>query len=126
MDIAFAARELDLMTVLWEHGPSTVTEVRERLHDDLAYNTVLTILRKLETKGYVGHRAEGRAFRYHALVEREAASTSALGRLLRTLFRGSPELLLTQLVSDKSLTNKDLARMQRLLAERSAALRKRR
>ncbi|MEX0912613.1 MAG: BlaI/MecI/CopY family transcriptional regulator, partial [Gemmatimonadota bacterium] len=73
MDINFTDRELDLMLVLWERGPSTVAEVREALDDDLAYTTVLTVLRVLEEKGHVAHTEEGRAHRYRALVERDEA-----------------------------------------------------
>ena len=73
MDINFTDRELDIMAVLWERGPSTVTEVREALSDDLAYTTVLTVLRVLEEKGRVGHEEEGRAHRYFPRVKREEA-----------------------------------------------------
>lgn len=118
MDIAFTERELDVMAVLWESGAATVAEVRERLADELAYTTVLTVLRTLEEKGYVGHEEAGKAYRYHPLVERSAARTSALGRLTRKLFAGSPELLLTQLVSDRRLSREELERMRRLLDER--------
>ena len=54
MEISFTERELDVMGVLWEEGSATVAEVRERLADDLAYTTVLTVLRTLEEKGYAG------------------------------------------------------------------------
>ena len=118
MQISFTDRELDVMAVLWEHGPSTVAEVRERLADDLAYTTVLTILRTLEEKGHVGHEEEGRAYRYHSLVARDDAGTSALRRLVGTVFGGSSELLLTNLVSDRRLDRAELERMRRLLDER--------
>lgn len=118
MQIAFTDRELDVMAVLWEHGPSTVAEVRERIADDLAYTTVLTILRTLEDKGYLGHAEEGRAYRYFPLVAREEAGTSALRRLVGKIFAGSPEMLLTQLVSDRGLGREELERMRRLLDER--------
>ncbi len=118
MEINFTDRELDLMAVLWERGPSTVAEVRESLADDLAYTTVLTMLRLLESKGHVGHTEEGRAHRYHALVDREVAGESAVRRLTRKLFSGSPELLLTQLVSDRRLSEADLRRMRELLDRR--------
>ena len=55
MRISFTDRELDVMAVLWERGSATVAEVRERLPDDLAYTTVLTVLRTLEEKGHVEH-----------------------------------------------------------------------
>jgi len=98
--IAFTDRELDVMSVLWDAGSATVAQVRERLSDDLAYTTVLTVLRTLEQKGYVRHTGEGRAHRYRPLVKRAAAGRSALRRLVDKVFDGSPELLLTQLVSD--------------------------
>jgi len=117
-EIRFTQRELDVMTVLWEKGPSTVSEVRKALDDELAYTTVLTVLRILEEKGYLGHTAEGRAHRYRPLVERAAAGESALRRLTDRLFGGSRELLLTRLVDDEELTEEELRRMRDLLAER--------
>lgn len=118
MEINFTARELDVMNALWDRGPSTVAEVRRALEDELAYTTVLTVLRILEEKGYVGHETEGRAHRYASRVERTDARDSALRRLTRKLFSGSPELLLTRLVEDEALTDEDLRRMRDLLAER--------
>ena len=118
MKIAFTDRELDVMGVLWDLGSATVAEVRERLADKLAYTTVLTVLRTLEQKGHVGHAGEGRAHRYRPLVKRAAAGRNALRRLVDKVFQGSPELLMTQLVSDKNLTDEELRRLRRLLAER--------
>lgn len=117
MEISFTDRELDVMAVLWERGPSTAAEVREELDDDLAYNTVLTMLRILEEKGYVGHEEEGRAYRYHPLVERREAGKSALRRLTRKMFGGSAELLLTNLVRDRDFTDEQIERMRQLLDE---------
>ena len=118
MPIAFTDRELDVMSVLWDAGSATVAEVRERLSDDLAYTTVLTVLRTLEQKGYVGHTGEGRAHRYRPLVKRAAAGRSALRRLVDKVFDGSPELLLTQLVYDRNLGDEELRRLRKLLADR--------
>jgi len=116
--ISFTDRELDVMSVLWDVGPATVAEVRERIADDLAYTTVLTILRTLEQKGYVSHTEDGRAHRYKPLVKREVAGRTALRRLVEKVFDGSPELLLTQLVSDKNLSDEELRRLRKVLAER--------
>lgn len=118
MEIRFTARELDVMAVLWERGPSTVAEVQEALADELAYTTVLTLLRVLEEKGHVTHTTEGRAHRYTPLVERRAAGRSALQRIKESLFGGSPELLLTRLVEDTDLTEEELRRMRDLLQRR--------
>ncbi len=118
MRVTFTERELDVMAVLWERGPSTAAEVREQLADDLAYNTVLSMLRILEEKGHVGHTEEGRAHRYFPLVAREAAGTSALERLVEKVFGGSAELLLTHLVKDRQLDAAELRRIRRVLDER--------
>jgi predicted transcriptional regulator len=118
MEIQFTDRELDVMAVLWERGGATVAEVQGALADELAYTTVLTILRTLEEKGHVAHEEAGRAYRYHALVDRELAGRSALRRLVRKVFRGSPELLLTHLVADRKLGPAELARLRRLLDTR--------
>lgn len=119
MRVVLAEREADLMEVLWEHGPSTVAEVRAHLRDRLAYTTVLTILRNLESKGYVGHREEGRAHRYLPLVARDAARRSAVRDLAAKLFKGSAALLLTHLVCDQNLTDEEVSRIRRLLDQRT-------
>ncbi|MDX1674215.1 MAG: BlaI/MecI/CopY family transcriptional regulator [Longimicrobiales bacterium] len=120
MEITLTERESDIMAVLWERGPSTVAEVREQLSDELAYNTVLTMLRILEEKGYAGHEEEGRAYRYHALVEREAAAESAIRDLVRRLFGGSPSQLVTQLVRERELPEEELRRLRELIDARLA------
>ncbi len=118
MEIQFTDRELDVMAVLWEHGSATVAEVRDGLADELAYTTVLTVLRTLEEKGHVDHVEEGKAHRYRPLVARDRAGRSAVRRLVRKVFGGSSELLLTHLVSDRNLSAAELKRMRRLLDER--------
>ena len=118
MRVSFTDRELDVMAVLWDRGTATVAEVRERLADDLAYTTVLSVLRTLEVKGHVGHREEGKAHRYYPLVEQRAAGRSALTRLIETVFNGSPELLLTQLVSDRDLSDDQIKKLRRLMDAR--------
>jgi BlaI family transcriptional regulator, penicillinase repressor len=116
--IAFTARELDVMAVLWEKGSGTVAEVRAALSEDFAYNTVLSVLRTLEDKGYVRHTAEGKAHRYLPTVEPDIAGRTALTRILDTMFAGSPELLLTQLMSDRRLDRKTLRQLRALLDAR--------
>jgi len=119
MDIQFTDREIDVMEVLWDRGPSLVSEVRAALKDDLAYTTVLTILRTLEGKRYVGHEQEGRGYRYFAAVKRQAAQQSALRHLTSKLFKGSAELLFTHLVFDQKLSAKQIRNMRALLEGKS-------
>lgn len=118
MSLRLSDRELDVMAVLWARGSGTVAEVREALPDPLAYTTVLTVLRTLEEKGFVGHEEEGKAHRYLPLVARERAGRSALTRMVEKLFDGSPELLLTQLVSDRKLSPQDIRRLRKILDQR--------
>ena len=118
MDVSLTDREAEFMRILWRHGPSTVSEVLARLEDKPAYTTVLTILRNLEAKAYVGHIEEGRAHRYQALIDSDEARTSALRALAHKLFDGSAELLLTHLVSDRRLNAAQIRRIRRLLEEK--------
>src|SRR5262245_26064931 len=117
-EVFLTDREADVMQVLWDHGPSVVNEVKDQLHDDLAYTTVLTILRTLEQKGYVKHEEEGRVHRYFAAVKEQAARKSALQHLTGKLFKGSAELLFTHLVADQKLTKDQIQRMRDLLSEK--------
>lgn len=118
MDPQFTDRELDIMNALWELGGGTATEVQAQLDDALAYNTVLTMLRILEDKGFVRHEEQGRAFRYIPRVARKTAKASAVKRLVHKLFDGEPRLLATELVSSRSLSDDDLRALKTLLDER--------
>jgi len=114
----FTPRELDVMSILWDLGSATVSEVQKRITDTLAYTTVLSSLRTLEEKGYVRHEGEGRAFRYYPLLDWTSAGHRELGRLLKKVFKGSPELLLVQLVSDRGMDQAQLRRLRALVDER--------
>ena len=114
----FTPRELDVMSILWDLGSATVAEVQERLADPLAYTTVLSVLRTLREKGHVRHEEEGRAYRYYALVDWTAAGRQELRRLVKKVFKGSPELLLVQLVSDRGMDERELRRLRQLVDER--------
>lgn len=114
----FTGRELDVMSILWRCGPSTVSEVRDQLADELAYTSVLSALQTLEEKGYVRHEQEGRAYRYFPLVEPEQAGRSAVDRILDKVFQGSAEMMLAQLVDGRGLSDEELKRMRRLLEDR--------
>ena len=115
----FTERELDVMAVLWDSGSGTVAEVKDGIEDELAYTTVLTILRTLEDKGYVDHAEEGRAHRYHPLVSREEAQASHLERLLRKLFHNSPSLLLDRLASHPGIPAKRRTDLKKALGTKS-------
>jgi len=108
--------ELRLMDVLWARGDGTVTEVAGALGDPpLAYNTVLTTLRILEKKGYVKHRAVGRAFVYSPKVGRDEARSSVIDYVVSRFFDNSPRALMLKLLDAEHLDERDLARMRSLL-----------
>ncbi|MFI5231483.1 MAG: BlaI/MecI/CopY family transcriptional regulator [Gemmatimonadales bacterium] len=119
-DRLLGERELDVMAILWTHGSGTVGEVKRRLSAKLAYTTVLTILRNLETKRYVRHEEEGRAHRYFPRVAQGAAQKSALTRLIDTLFHGSPGALVARLVDDHDVSPADLQKLAAQLDKRGA------
>ena len=111
-------RELDVIAAVWELGSATVTEVLERLGEDLAYTTVLTVLRTLEAKGAVRHRRDGKAYRYTAAISPDDVGERSISRLLDKVFQGSRELLIARLVSGQDVTPEELERIRKLLDER--------
>jgi len=109
--------ELPIMEVLWEKGAAAVTEVVAMLANSaVAYNTVLTTLRILERKGYVGHTKEGRAFVYHPVVARGEASRKAVRNLMKRFFQDSPELLILNVLEDEQLDEAELGRLKKLIS----------
>ena len=113
----FTDAELKLMEVLWDKGSASVSEVLEGLKSKpaLAYSTVITTLRILETKGYVSHTKEGRAFTYQPLIGRDEARQTAITHLLQRLFDGSPELLMTSLFEDRKIGAAEMRRLRDLI-----------
>ena len=109
--------ELPIMDVLWEKRSATVGDVAESLAKDkpVAYNTVLTLMRILERKGYARHTKNGRAFVYHPVVERGEASRTAVRHLLSRFFNDSPELLMLNLLKEEKLDEQELERLRGLV-----------
>lgn len=113
--VVLTGREMDVMNVLWRLGTGTVSEVREGLEDELAYTTVLTILRILEDKGHIRHETEGRAHRYVPVLARKDARLGAIRRMTEKLFSDSPELLMAHLLNDQTLTDEQVARLRAMV-----------
>ncbi|MEO8335892.1 MAG: BlaI/MecI/CopY family transcriptional regulator [bacterium] len=111
-------RELDVMAVLWELGSATVADVKVGIKDDIAYVTVLTVLRTLESKGHVRHVQEGKAFRYFPRTKSTSAGSGALARVLEKMYRGSREMLVAGLLDDDTVTDAELRRLQTMIEER--------
>ena len=110
--------ELRIMEVLWRKGASTVQQVVDGLPSTLAYNSVLTIIRILEKKGYVKHEKDKRAHVYTPQVDRKDASRFEVRHLVKRFFGNSDELLVLNILEEKSIDPEELARLRQLL-ERS-------
>jgi len=107
--------ELRLMNVIWAKGNASVGDVVEALskRTPLAYSTVLTTLRILEDKGYLGHRKSGRAFIYYPLVDRAQARSKALRFMISRFFNNSPELLVLNLLEEEKIDPEELERLKK-------------
>lgn len=112
--------ELRIMNVLWEKGSATVHEVLQGMpaQPALAYNSVLTIIRILEKKGYVQHVKDRRAHVYMPKVDRKDATRFEVRHLVSRFFGNSDELLVLNILEEKSIDADELARLRQLL-ERS-------
>jgi predicted transcriptional regulator len=110
-------RELEILKVLWELGPASVRAIHQALVDasgeDLAYNTVQTFLRLMESKGLVTHSSEGRTFIYQAEFSREESAA----RYLDHVFDGAASQLMLTLMRAERISSDELDRMHSLIAE---------
>ena len=111
--------ELRIMQVLWDKGSATVQQVLEALprKKPLAYNSVLTIVRILEKKGYVRHVKDGRAHIYTALLNQKDATRSEIRHLVSRFFQDSRELLVLNILEDEGLDAQEIERLRQMLDE---------
>ena len=109
------------MHVLWDKGEASVGDVVNALKErpKPAYNSVLTLLRILEKKGYVTHRKDGRAFIFLPTIDKAHASRSALKTLVNRFFEGSPRLLMLNLIEDQQLAPDTLEQLKQRIKESS-------
>src|SRR5271155_446716 len=116
-DADLSRRERQIMDVLFTRGRATGREIQEGLADQPNYSSVRTILRVLERKGYVRHLEEGLRYVYEPTVAREAASRSALQRIIRTFFDGSAKEAVAALLDPSAfqLSEKELSELARLV-----------
>lgn len=113
--------ELRIMNTLWHKGPGTVQQVLDWLPQEpaLAYNSVLTTIRILEKKGYVGHLKDGRAHVYQPLVDQQEASRSEIRHLVNRFFKNSHEALLLNILGDEEINEAEVKRLREMLRSES-------
>ena len=111
--------EQRLMEVLWSKGRASVAEVLDGVtkRPKPAFNSVQTMLRILEQKGYIRHDEVGRGFVYYPIVDKASASKAAIRQLVSRFFDGSAGQLAVNLLSDPDLSNDDIAQVERMIAE---------
>jgi predicted transcriptional regulator len=116
--ITLTQAELRLMKALWERGESTVADLVTATTGEatLAYTSVLTTIRILETKAYVTHRQEGRAFLYTTCIGEVEASRSEVRHLLQRFFGNSRERLLLSMLGDGDISSDELKRLKEAIA----------
>lgn len=112
------------MKLLWASGESTVGAIHQQLQDekDLAYTTIATMLRKMESRGLVEHRLDGRSFVYRAAVPESAVTQGMADHLVDRLFEGSLTDVVSHLLSTREVSQDELSELERLIAERKKRL----
>lgn len=120
-------RERQMMDVIYRLGEASAKDVMENIEDPPSYSSVRTLLRKLVEKGHVYHRESGLKYVYYPLVERKAASKSALSNLVKTFFSGSPLQAVNSLLDMDSneISDEELEHLQALILEKKKENKKR-
>jgi predicted transcriptional regulator len=118
--------QLAIVRVLWDKGEASATQVQMALKRSrpLAITTVSTMLARLEKKGVVGHRTDGRTFVYRAAVSELDMRRKAITGVIRNLFRGNPSEVVGQILSERDVSDEDLARMRSMIEDARSAERK--
>jgi predicted transcriptional regulator len=118
-EIRLGKLELKIMNVVWDMGNATVHDVKETLGKGRkpAYSTILTMMRKIEEKGYLAHDVDKRTFVYRATISREDVRQSILGDILDRVFEGSPAQLMSCLVDQNKISEKELEQIKKLIRE---------
>ena len=118
--------QLAIVRVLWDKGEASASDVQTALKRSrpLAITTVSTMLARLEKKGVVTHRAYGRTFVYRASVSELDMRRKAITGVIRNLFRGNPSEVVGQILSERDVSDEDLARMRSMIEDARSAERK--
>jgi BlaI family transcriptional regulator, penicillinase repressor len=116
--------QLRIMKVLWQRGEGTVADVLRELTGpgELAYTTMATMLRKMEARGLVSHRSEGRSFIYRARVKEEEVTRTIADHFVDRLFEGSLTEVVSHLLSTREVSRDELQILEQLIAERKSAV----
>lgn len=114
---ALSDAQREIMEIIWERGELSASSLREILESrrPVARNTVRTLLERMEAKGWLSHREDGRTFYYSAAVPREASVGQRVVELIDQVCGGAPEALMTALLDYRGLSKRELDRIRRML-----------
>ncbi len=117
---AMSPTETEILRLVWELNEATVQQIRDQLPSDrsLAYNTVQTLLCRLEQKGYLKHYLKGRAHVFSALVKPQEVIKTTVRDFLGRLFGGDPKPLVQFLAEDGKLDEEDIKRLRELIKKK--------
>jgi BlaI family transcriptional regulator, penicillinase repressor len=112
-------QELEIMKLVWQRDTSTVRDIYEALleHRKIAYTTVMTMMKILETKGYLKKRRQDRAFVYRPTHPKNQVIGGMIREFMDRVFNGSAEPLLVHLVKDRHIREKDLKAIARMIQD---------
>ncbi|NLI22796.1 MAG: BlaI/MecI/CopY family transcriptional regulator [Clostridiales bacterium] len=115
--IQLSEAELKIMQTLWDHSPQTMADITRALYAETAWtkNTVITLLKRMIAKGTVRVDESVYPKTYRPQIDREQLARQETRSLLRRLFKGSPTMLMSNMVEDAGITDQDLDEMIRLL-----------
>jgi predicted transcriptional regulator len=111
--------EMEVLHHVWHLGEATVKEVRKRILEDreVAYTTIMTVMKNLANKGYLKYRKEGVTYVYSPAREPESVRSNLIGDLVKKVFKGSPKELVQTLVKSENLSDKERAEIKRMIDE---------
>lgn len=109
------ARERQIMDIVYELGEASVGDVHQRLADPPSYSAVRTMIRLLESKGFLRHRREGTKYVYRSTQSKNVVRKSAMQHLLRTFYGGSAPDAVAAILDSEKLSREDLARIEKLI-----------
>lgn len=109
--------EMEVLHHVWDLGEATVKDVRKRILEnrEVAYTTIMTVMKNLTEKGYLKYRKEGVTYVYSPAQEPESVRSSLIGDLLRKVFKGSPKEMVQALVKSDDLTADDLSEIKKMI-----------
>jgi len=109
--------EMEVLHHVWDLGEATVADVRERILEDrdVAYTTIMTVLKKLAEKGYVTYHKEGRSYVYAPAQQPNEVQHSLLRRLMEKVFHGSPSALVQTLVQQEDLSDAERREIKNII-----------